>query len=688
MNRIRQHRLLLAFFTLLFVLAGCKGESPTAPNLTPSGGTPPPTSTGGSTGTAITLSVTNPTPLVGSVAIVTATVSVNGSPAANGTAVEFSVTTPGVFTDTNVGTTLRTTTSGVSTASVTSSSATSVTVTARVGAIFKTVVITFGASSTPTPGTTTAVITDINPKTGKPDGGDTIVISGKNFKEPARVFFTTAAGRVEGFVSSVTSTAITVITPKITLGTSVQKVDATVTVIIGAGTSTEAQLTAPVPFTYQLEILIPVIHSVAPTSGAKEGGTQIVIFGEGFQFPVQVSFGTGGGSGGTLTAAADLKVISVTFDKIVAITPPFVNTDTAAANGQVTLRVYNLNSNKDAVLAQAFRYTPKLLIIAFGPNEGPFTGGTKVTIDGQGFEDPVVVTIGGVAALPIRVSGSEIVAVTDKATVLSCTDVVGPVIVTNITTQETATTTATFTYRVPKPIVLSVTPTANPGGMISITVRGAFGFPRLQIGDQTVIPTGTTTNPDGTTTFTVAVPLNLTLTQTPCLAGGQTPIPTQFDITYTSADTGCTATFPKALTVNPPTTAGSGKIFFNPAGFTPFTSTFVAFVPALLVAPFTPVVPAHFTPSPTQVIQLVNNGSGPLTINSVSQSAGCSAFNIGLPAPLPILQPCDPLAVTASFAPPPPANPLATTGTANGSCTLTFNTDAGNRSLTLSGTAQ
>jgi hypothetical protein len=474
-----------------------------------------------------------------------------------------------------------------------------------------------------------------------------------------------------------------VITPPATLGPSVQKLDATVTAIFGAGTPGEVKVSAASKFTYQLDILTPTINSVAPPSGTKAGGTIITIVGEGFQAPVQVFFGGApSGTGGALGSQAELQVISVTFNQIVAKTPPFTATDTSLPNGQVTLRVLNVNSAKDAILASAFRYVASTLITSFGPGHGPFTGGTKVKIEGQGFEDPVAVSIGGAAAQVISVSGSEIVAITSAVQVTSCGNVSGPVAVVNITTQDGATSTpALFTYDVPKPSILSVVPASqNPGGTVAVTVLGAFGFPRISIGDTNVAITSSTTNADGTITYTVVVPTNLTLLTDSCPAGGTIPKPTSFDVKYTSVQTGCTDTFTKGLQVAPPTTAGNGKIFFNPAGFTPFTATFVADV----VGP--PAVPAHFTPSGAQIVQLVNNGSAPLTIISVTPvGAGCNQFTLSLPAPQ-VLAPCDSATASASYNPalvltPPP-------NTASGSCSISFVTDAGTKTQPLIGTAQ
>src|SRR5712691_9549574 len=116
MKTMRQNKYLFALLALLLVFAACKGESPTAPAPTTpgGGGTTPPV------GATLTLTVSNASPLVNSRSVITATVTQNNAPVANGTAVEFTVNDPGKFEDTGTNATIRTTTNGVATASLTS----------------------------------------------------------------------------------------------------------------------------------------------------------------------------------------------------------------------------------------------------------------------------------------------------------------------------------------------------------------------------------------------------------------------------------------------------------------------------------------------------------------------------------------------------------------------------------------
>ena len=311
----------------------------------------------------------------------------------------------------------------------------------------------------------------------------------------------------EAFVVSVTATQIVVIDPAFDITTG-QTLPVSITVITGAGAPTEQSVTSANAFTYQLAVLTPSLRAVQPTSGPVGGGTRVTIFGDAFQTPVQVFFG-----------AAEAQVLTVNFNQIVAMSPK--GSDTApggsgTVTGPVTIRVLNISSGKDASLAGAFRYVPKMQITAIGPNEGPSVGGTRVTIDGIGFDDPLTVSLANIVAQVIRVSGSQLIVLSSPLTVTGCADVVGPVVVTNIDNGDSASSVGVgFTYRIAKPIIVSVTPTTI-GGNTTIVVLNAQGVARIIIGGVQATIISQTVNPDGTTTFVVQVPPNLKLDQQAC----------------------------------------------------------------------------------------------------------------------------------------------------------------------------
>lgn len=562
MKVLRQRKFLFALLALLVVFAACKGESPTAP--TPTGGTGGGT-TGGATppvGATIALTVSNASPLVNSTSTITATVTVNGNPVPNGTAVEFG-TTLGTFQDTATAVTIRTTTNGVATAVLTSTSAGTARVTAIVNNVSKTTDIVFQATTTPTPTTPSApTITTVTPAFGLSSGGETITITGTNFRNPIRVLFDFGGGNVkDGFVCStcVTPTTITVVTPKVDLGAG-QTLPATITVINEAGTTNELRVSAPTQFTFRVAQLTPVLTTVSPDSGPIGGGTRITIFGEGFEAPVQVSFGKS-------STFAQMQVISVTFNQIIAITPTArdVNpTGSGVLVGPVDLRVININSNKSATLTAAFRYTPAMQITGARPLAGTALGGTDVTIDGIGFDPPVDVFIAGVLAQTLRVSGTQILARTSPLAI-PCASNQGPIIVTNINNGDTATSTASFGYIGVSPLITAITGGPFiPGSTLTARVQdpgiGPLGTALLQftINGQKITPTPSQISVGtGSQTFTMVIPTTgFNFPTIPCTTASATPGtqlgPVNVDIVFTNLTTGCTNTMSNGVTVNPP----------------------------------------------------------------------------------------------------------------------------------------
>lgn len=611
MNTLRQKTYLVALLMVVAAFfAGCKGESsPTAPTTStnPGGGgvTPP-------TGASVTLTVSNANPFVSGTSVITATVTQSGQPVPNGTAVEFT-TDFGTFTETGATSALRTTTNGVATVTLTSSTAGKSTIQAVVNNVAKTTTVTFQLQQQPQcpPNCppVVAAITSISPTFGNPGGGETVTITGTNFQAPVRVFFDFGTGTTpkEAFVVSQTSTSIVVVTPPTDLGTGQTK-NATIVVFNQAGTTSEARLTAPTPFVFQAEVLTPSITTLSPSSGPIDGGTRVTIFGDAFQAPVQVFFGS-----------AEAQVVSVQFKQLIVMSPTARDTapgGSGAVTGAVDIKVININSSKTATLTQGFRYTPKMQITAFGPGTGTAFGGTRVTIDGIGFNDPVTVSIGGIVATPIKVTGTQVVAVTGR-TPAPCTPPSGPVIITNVDNGDQATSAPTaFAYIPEVPLITSVvTPTCNnPGCNVQVTVfkpgvgTDGTAIIRFTFGTgaalRTVFPTPTTiTDPVGPTTFQMPIPTPdfPTVACTIGGLGGTRQTEAKVELRFTNVTTGCTDAI-QNFVIAPTNT----------------TCTLNAPAPAATVSPTTmcPATPAppgfgtHPTGSTTNQILTVSN-TGP-----------------------------------------------------------------------------
>lgn len=551
MRNFRERKTWIVFIAVLLLFAACKGESPTAPppggGIPPGGGTPPPT------GVTINLTVNPANPVVDSTATITATVTQNGQPVPNGTAVEFTVN-EGVLDD-NGQSVIRTTTDGVATVRLTRGTVGTSIVTAIVNNVSRQAGVNFVARPvTPQPPDTTPTITAVTPNVGRPQGGETIRITGTNFTAPVRVLFRYPgrATPVEAFVVSSTPTTIDVITPAVDLGAG-QQLAADIIVITAAGTANENRAERAGAFTFRNERLTPVVSTVTPNSGPVIGGTRVSIFGEGFQEPVQVLFGT-----------AEARVINVRFGEILVETPAGRDTSpdgTGPVTGPVDVTVRNINSNTSVTFASGFHYKNAVQIIAVSPG-GTIAGvgGTRVTIEGNGFVAPVVVVVrtaeGDIGLQPISVSGTRIVAIAPAILPDDCANLSGPLIVTNIANGDQAEG-PIFTFFVVPPIVTNVNPsTVTAGGNVAITVSNALpGASRITLGDRAIFPSNVTFDETTrTAVFTVAVPTNFTFPTEACTVDGVTGtrrVPITIDVGYTNVGTGCEDVAADSLTVEP-----------------------------------------------------------------------------------------------------------------------------------------
>ncbi|HEX8170758.1 MAG TPA: IPT/TIG domain-containing protein [Thermoanaerobaculia bacterium] len=528
---MRQRKTGIVLTSILLLFAACKGESPTAPPVTGTlpngGGTTPPA------GVSLTITTSNENPLVDSKSIITATVKdANGNPVPNGTAVEFVATglQGAVFEDTGTAATIRTTTNGVASATLTSTTAGSTHVTVTVNNVTRAVDITFKTKPIEQqPPSTAPTITSVTPTLGRPSGGEQITITGTNFTEPVRVLFDVGrATPVEAFVTSVTPTTITAITPAVDLGAG-QELAATVKVITRAGTASE-QATTAVPFTFRNTVLTPIVYTVTPNSGPINGGTRVTIFGEGFQDPVQVLFGT-----------AEARVIDVKFGQILVEAPDGRSTSpngSGPVTGPVNVTVVNVTANKRSTLEAAFAYKSKMQITTVQPLTGSALGGTDVTIDGVGFDQPLLVTFNGVPATVLSVSGTRIRARTGPAPFPCAPPVTSPsIFVTNTDNGDTdawgddPNEISQFAYIPVRAQIVSTTSPVAPGGTLTVSVEnpgvGALGTAnvRFSLGGTTLIPSPATINSGtGTQTFTIAVPTSgFTFPTVACTTSGGAP---------------------------------------------------------------------------------------------------------------------------------------------------------------------
>ena len=414
----------------------------------------------------------------------------------------------------------------------------------------------------------TFFLSSISPNTGSPQGGETVTINGGGFSDPIRVTF----DGVTAVVLSASGTQIRVTPPPLLGGLPPGETRA-VNVAVTINLNEEGQLTDTLAsgFVYTNGggggTLQPTVFSVTPASGPNEGGTQVIINGDGFEAPVQVKFGTG--TNDATFNGAEAQVVSVTRTRIIVLSPTTSCPGCAppTPNQLVNILVKNQNSSRFTVVPSAFRYGSTVRITAISPGEGPATGGTIVTIFGQGFDEPVAVSLGGVGQQVLSVSGSEVVARTVPIAVTNCADVPGAARVVNIETGESADG-PTFTYRIPRPSIFAVSPFSGPqAGNTVVTVTGSsFGVPMIV--DFVVGGTAFAGNVQSSTGSSITVrspslPNSVMETETCDENGNPVPpdptpdpdgeryLPVTANVRVTDPATGCTATLNGVFTFNP-----------------------------------------------------------------------------------------------------------------------------------------
>jgi hypothetical protein len=275
------------------------------------------------------------------------------------------------------------------------------TVTARLEDSFGQLTVPIVASTgTPTP--PVFFLERVEPDEGSPEGGEIVRILGQEIETPVRVTF----GGNPAEVLGVTSDSIRVRTPRndnVPAPPAVGRLPVDVVVTINVNEVDEDSDTLVQGFTYTRgDVGVqPVIFSVTPNIGPNEGGTRVTINGDGFQAPVQVLFEGG--------ASIEAQVESVSRTQIVAISPPATGFGSVNKDSTVGITVRNLTNGLEVTRQSAFTYGIEFTIFEIEPTEGPFFGGTRVTIFGEGFDEPLVVDFGDVRQQVTSVTGNQIV---------------------------------------------------------------------------------------------------------------------------------------------------------------------------------------------------------------------------------------------------------------------------------------
>ncbi len=411
-----------------------------------------------------------------------------------------------------------------------------------------------GATSVQINSNGTFFLNSVTPNTGDPSGGYPVTIAGGGFIAPVSVTFAGSNAAVTG----VHPNSITVIAPASTTAVPVgTTLPVSISVSNNIGGTAAASATLSNAFTYVPGgggVSQPVIFSVTPASGSNQGGTVVTINGQGFVAPVQVLFGAGS------TAASfngvEATITSVTATKIVVVAPAAQGFGQNNTNQLVSILVKNINNGFSTISPSAYKYGSKVLITSVGPTQTVYNQPVQVTIYGQGFEDPVAVTLDGFAAQVLNVSGTEIQVMSPVPQVSSCSTISGPVSVTNINTGDSATG-PTFFFQVFKPVVTNLSPGQGPGsGHTPVQISGGSfsSSDSVTIGGAPAIITNVTTSQISITTpqFTGTY---LTQACTSGTSAGTQEEPTPEPVVVTDQVTTCTVTINNAFIYTPASNA-------------------------------------------------------------------------------------------------------------------------------------
>jgi hypothetical protein len=418
----------------------------------------------------------------------------------------------------------------------------------------------------------TFFISSVSPGVGNPAGGEDVTINGGGFDQPVRVTFANGTAQV----LSVSPNQIRVRTPSSTAaGVSVgvgQSVPVSVGVTINVNEAGQLTDSLANGFTYALGggILQPQVFSISPASGSNDGGTRVTIVGDGFDQPVQVLFGRGGSASNFNGVEATVE--SVSRNRIVAIAPAARGFGQNNVNQVVDILVKNLNTGFSTVAAGFYKYGSSVLITAMGPGSGSYLGGTRVTIFGQGFDEPVAVSLGGVGQLVVSVTGTEIVFLTSGVSVTTCPTsgviTVSGVSVTNIDTGDSGSASLGFNYIVPLPQIFGISPTSgSPGTAAVITGQNFASHVQVLFGDATSGSSATIVSSNASTINirVPSAPQSFTFNTEPCdgngdgIANGTRNIATAISVNVKNLDgTGCAVTLSNAFLLNPPNSTCTG----------------------------------------------------------------------------------------------------------------------------------
>ena len=441
------------------------------------------------------------------------------------------------------------------------------------------------------------------PSSGPAAGGTSVTISGNGFSngDVVQVGGVAVLGACLGGTPATNVTVVDsqTITAKVPAG-SAGAANVLVCTILGGVVS------QPGTFTY---LSVPTVSSVSPNSGPSTGGASVFVIGSAFTGATALTFG---GNASTL--------FTVINDTTIQATTP------AGSLGVTNVAVTTSGGTGTGVGVYTFVLPPPPTVTAVGPNSGPTTGGTSVTITGTNLTGATAVTFGGNAASFTVLSATSINVSTPPGTA-------GTASVLVTTPGGTNAANTLFTYVTPPPTVAAISPSNGPvagGTFVTIIGTGFTGATAVTIGGNpaTSVTVVSATTITATTSAGSAGPASVLVT-TP---NGTNPANTLY--TYGTPP-------PTVTAVSPP----NGSL----AGGTPITITGAAFTGATAVTiggssvafsfvndtTITAITPAHaLGPVNVTVTTPIGTGTGidlytytppPPTVTAIAPNSGPTA---------------------------------------------------------------
>ncbi|MFD8543259.1 IPT/TIG domain-containing protein [Streptomyces sp. NPDC059649] len=229
--------------------------------------------------------------------------------------------------------------------------------------------------------------------------------------------------------------------------------DTRITAVAPAGTGT-VQVTVTTPAGISSEFVtyaytsvsLPVLSSVAPSSGPPAGGTTVTLRGSGLSGTTVVRFGA--------TVAPSFTVVSDT--QVTAVAP--------AGSGTVQITVTTPGGTSNGV---AYAYASVPVVSSVSPQQGPVFGGNTVILTGSNFSGATAVSFGSTAATSFTVDSPTRISAVAPAGAAGAAQVV-------VTGPGGTSSPGVPYFYLDAPVLSSVTPGSGPvAGGTGVTLTGS-----------------------------------------------------------------------------------------------------------------------------------------------------------------------------------------------------------------------